>query len=68
MHQIFVISRCDFGRSYFERTIRYFSSVEYEEAYAFAEENSLLFMETSAKTAVSDAFRTFTLLAFGPGL
>ena len=27
--------------------------VEYDEASAYAEENSLLFMETSAKTAVS---------------
>jgi GTPase SAR1 family protein len=32
--------------------------VEYEEAQAYAEENSLLFMETSAKTAmnVNDIF------------
>ena len=36
----------------------YFFTVEYDEASAYAEENGLLFMETSAKTAlnVNDIF------------
>ena len=47
-----------FGDGEIRNTDRNLVSVEYDEASAYAEENGLLFMETSAKTAlnVNDIF------------
>ena len=47
-----------FGDGEIRNTDRNLLSVEYDEASAYAEENGLLFMETSAKTAlnVNDIF------------